>query len=61
MTASDHTSASVLDDPRLAYLREGMMGRDSEILTPFGRKRRIYFDYIASGLPFAPIEEMIAP
>jgi len=51
---------SVLDHPRLRYLREGLMGRESEIRTPFGMKRRRYFDYIASGLPFAPIEKLLA-
>lgn len=60
MTDPQDSPASVLDDPRLIYLRDGMMGRDSEILTPFGRKRRVYFDYVASGLPFAPIEKMIS-
>jgi selenocysteine lyase/cysteine desulfurase len=51
---------TVLDNPKLAYLRENIIGRGAEIETPGGRKRRVYFDYIASGLPFGPIEELIA-
>ncbi len=60
MATSNNMPASVLDDPRLVYLRNGMMGRDSEIETPFGPRRRLYFDYIASGLPFEPIEKVIS-
>ena len=30
------------------------------IETPFGTKKRRYFDYIASGIPFAPIEKIIS-
>lgn len=50
---------SALDHPSIRYLRENVIGRDSCIDTPFGRKRRIYLDYIASGLPFGPVEELI--
>ena len=49
----------ILDDKRLRYLRENLMGRDTTITTPFGTKRRVYFDYIAAGLPFAPIEDLL--
>ena len=49
----------ILDDRRLRYLRKNLMGRDTTIATPFGEKRRIYFDYIAAGLPFEPIEDLI--
>jgi selenocysteine lyase/cysteine desulfurase len=51
---------TILDHPKLAFLRDNIIGRGSEIATPYGRKRRVYFDYIASGLPFDPIEEVIA-
>ncbi len=50
---------SVLDNPRLKYLRDNLIGNDSEIETPFGKKRRVYFDYIASGVSFGPIEDQI--
>jgi selenocysteine lyase/cysteine desulfurase len=50
---------TILNDPKLVYLRENLASRDATIMTPFGRKRRSYFDYIASGLPFSPIEEVI--
>ncbi len=51
---------SVLDDPRLVWLRENTAGRGACIETPFGRRQRRYFDYIASGLPFMPIEDLIS-
>lgn len=50
---------TILDDPKLRYLRENLASRDTFIETPFGRKRRAYFDYIASGIPFTPIEELL--
>ncbi len=49
----------IFDDLRLRYLRENLMGRDTTIATPFGEKRRVYFDYISGGLPFAPIEDLL--
>jgi selenocysteine lyase/cysteine desulfurase len=49
-----------LEDPRIVYLRRNVTGRDTWIETPFGRRRRLYFDYIASGLPFEPVEEIIS-
>ncbi len=51
--------SSALSDPRLTYFRENIMGTDTVIETPFGTKQRLYFDYIASGLPFEPIENAI--
>lgn len=51
---------SALDHPSIRYLRENVIGRDSYLVTPFGRKRRIYLDYIASGLPFKPVEDLIS-
>lgn len=61
MTATHLPShaAQILNHPRLRYLREHIVGRDSTIATPFGDKRRVYFDYIASGLAFEPIEEVL--
>ncbi len=50
---------SVLADRRLAYLRGGIIGKETTISTPFGQKRRRYFDYIASGLPFDAIEGVL--
>ena len=38
----------VLDHPKLRFLRDNIIGRKSHIKTPFGRKRRRYFDYVAS-------------
>lgn len=50
---------SVLGHPRLRYLRRNLIGSESQIETPFGPKRRVYFDYIASGVAFHPIEKII--
>ncbi|MFO8073291.1 MAG: aminotransferase class V-fold PLP-dependent enzyme [Polyangia bacterium] len=57
---SDTERTSVLDHPRLRYLRRNVLGREAVIDTPFGPRRRVYFDYVASGLPFAPIEDLLA-
>ena len=54
--------ASVLDvrtDPILTWVREGIIGRTAQIPTPGGNRRKRYFDQTASGLPFAPIEDLI--
>jgi selenocysteine lyase/cysteine desulfurase len=49
----------ILEHPRLRFLRENVIGKDSKIKTPFGEKRRVYFDYVAAGCAFGPIEEVI--
>lgn len=43
----------------LAWVRREIVGHDAFVDTPFGRKRKRYFDYTASGLPFRPIEDAI--
>jgi len=50
----------VLDHPKLRFLRDDIIGRKSFIKTPFGRKRRLYFDYVAAGLPSESIERLLA-
>lgn len=54
---ADHVD--VRTDPILTWVREGTIGRTARIPTPFGSKRKRYFDQTASGLPFAPIEDLI--
>ncbi len=49
----------VRTDPVLRWVREGIIGRTATIPTPNGIKRKRYFDQTASGLPFAPIEDLI--
>jgi selenocysteine lyase/cysteine desulfurase len=49
----------VRNDPVLRWVRDGIIGRTARIPTPFGMKRKRYFDQTASGLPFAPIEDLI--
>ncbi len=60
MTARPPAGRTVLDDPRLVWLRENVVGRETWIDTPFGRRRRVYFDYVAAGPAFGPIEDLIS-
>ncbi len=39
--------------------REKIIGIDSEYVTPFGRKKIVYADWIASGRLYAPIEDAL--
>ena len=39
--------------------REGIVGIDKEFETPFGRKKLIYSDWIASGRLYHPIEQKL--
>lgn len=49
----------VENDPVLRWAREGVIGRAAPIATPSGPMPKRYFDQTASGLPFAPIEDLI--
>ena len=49
----------IRNDPVLQWVREGIIGREAILPTPLGSRRKRYFDQTASGLPFAPIEELI--
>lgn len=53
------TSEFSFDDPVLKWLRENSHGHDVMIPTPYGMKKRRYFDFTASGQPFRPIETLI--
>ncbi len=46
-------------DPILHWLRQGIIGKNAVIRSPFGLLPKRYFDYTASGLPFAPIEDVV--
>lgn len=48
-----------MDDALLTWARRGVIGRGAKIRTPFGLRKKRYFDQTASGLPFAPIEDTI--
>jgi len=50
---------SVLNDPRLRYLRRSVSSTNAFVATPFGRKKLRYFDYTAAGPAFEPIEDVI--
>ena len=41
-----------------AHCRTGVIGHDHMIRTPFGQKKLIYADWIASGRMYQPIEEI---
>lgn len=43
----------------LAAVHDGVIGRDAEIDGPFGRRRMIYADYVASGRALRQIEEVV--
>jgi selenocysteine lyase/cysteine desulfurase len=43
-----------------SFYRQNIIGLDSEIVTPYGSKRLIYADWIASGRLYAPIEKRIS-
>jgi selenocysteine lyase/cysteine desulfurase len=59
--ANDHADdvAPAHLDPVLHWVRQGVIGRDAVIRTPYGVLPKRYFDYTASGLPFAAIEDMV--
>jgi selenocysteine lyase/cysteine desulfurase len=42
-----------------APFREKIIGRNAEFTTPYGKKRIIYADWIASGRLYAPIEAIM--
>ena len=52
-------ASTVMHDPILDWVRENVVGRHATIRTPFGTLPKRYFDYTASGLPFAPIEDLV--
>jgi len=39
------------------HFRENIVGQQTEFDTPYGRKKILYADWIASGRLYAPIEE----
>ncbi|HEX2920715.1 MAG TPA: aminotransferase class V-fold PLP-dependent enzyme [Bacteroidales bacterium] len=45
---------------RFSYFRKNITGIDEEILTPYGNKKLIYADWIASGRLYSPIEKKIS-
>ncbi len=54
-----HDGLDIRNDPVLRWLRAGVIGRDATIPTSVGNRRKRYFDQTASGLPFAPIEQLL--
>ncbi|MFH1468921.1 MAG: aminotransferase class V-fold PLP-dependent enzyme [Pseudomonadota bacterium] len=58
-TDKEATRLDLRNDPVLRWLRAGVIGRDATLPTSAGPRRKRYFDQTSSGLPFAPIEELI--
>jgi selenocysteine lyase/cysteine desulfurase len=54
-----HDKTATPLDPILHWVRQGVIGRDAVIRTPVGVLPKRYFDYTASGLPFAAIEDLV--
>jgi selenocysteine lyase/cysteine desulfurase len=52
-------STETAHDPLVRWLQEGVIGRDAVLHTPCGVVPKRYFDHTASGLPFAPIEDLL--
>ncbi|MBI5008960.1 MAG: selenocysteine lyase, partial [Bacteroidia bacterium] len=40
--------------------RKNIVGIDAEIETPFGRKKLVYADWIASGRFYSPVEKRLS-
>lgn len=53
-------SSTIQPEDYFAKFRKKIVGIDQEYTTPFGRKKIIYCDWIASGRLYAPIEERMA-
>ena len=53
------TVEDLRSDPILHWVRQGVIGRDAVIRTPFGVLPKRYFDYTASGVPFGAIEDLV--
>ena len=50
---------TLLGDDPLQAIHDGLIGRDAVIEGPFGPRRMIYADYIASGRALRPLEEWV--
>jgi pyruvate kinase len=50
---------ALVHDDLIEWVRRSVVGRDAVIRTPNGALPKRYFDYTASGLPFAPIEDLV--
>eukprot|EP00854_Cymbomonas_tetramitiformis_P012450 gene12450-14709_t len=46
-------------DARMRVLREGCVGRELNVQTPFGSKQMLYADWAATGRALAPLEEYL--
>ena len=59
--ASDATAAAAAESDRLLQLvRTSVIGHDAAFVSPFGRRRVVYADYIASGRALSFLEAYIS-
>lgn len=59
VTELKDTHKSVVEDELLARIRQGIIGKDTQITTPFGKRTLTYADYTASGRSLDFIEDAI--
>lgn len=60
MSALEAFRESLARPDIVAHLRAGLIGDDIEFETPFGRRRLLYADYVASGRALRQVEDFIA-
>ncbi|MCZ4353982.1 aminotransferase class V-fold PLP-dependent enzyme [Roseovarius aestuarii] len=60
MTPLKRFRAALDRDDVVSYLRDGLVGRNMEFSTPYGPKRMLYADYVASGRALRQVEDFVA-
>jgi len=60
MSALSDFRAGLTPDDILAHLRDGLIGDGIEFETPFGPRRMLYADYVASGRALRQVESFVA-
>ena len=58
-TSLSHFAAALASEDRIARLRDGLIGEGAPVEGPFGTRRLIYADYVASGRALGQVEEFV--